>query len=296
MRKLPMDYMFDLVDFLADWGVRGLCISGGGEPSLNEGAWTLPSYAVEKGMDAAFVTNAVYMPDILMENLLECRWVALSVDSATPETYHKVKGKPRFDKVVKNITDLALKRQRLGSKVDLCFKMVILPENSGEIYEACKMARELGVQDFHVRPVDFQRKDIEGHKALELNRKLVEEQFEKCHELETNDFHVYTVTHKFDEGFHVKHDFEKCLATPLIIPILTDGNAYLCVDKKMEAEYRLGSCYPNPENILTWWGSEAHRQMIERVNIDSCSRCTWSQYNAQMAEVVEQDGMCLSFP
>ena len=29
-KLLPLDYMLRLVDFLKDWGVRGLCISGGG--------------------------------------------------------------------------------------------------------------------------------------------------------------------------------------------------------------------------------------------------------------------------
>ncbi len=46
--------MYRLVDFLSQWGVRGLCISGGGEPSLHEGVWGLPSYAVSKGMDVSF--------------------------------------------------------------------------------------------------------------------------------------------------------------------------------------------------------------------------------------------------
>ena len=36
MRQLPLDYMLKLVDFLSEWGVRGLCISGGGEPSLHK--------------------------------------------------------------------------------------------------------------------------------------------------------------------------------------------------------------------------------------------------------------------
>lgn len=115
-------------------------------------------------------------------------------------------------------------------------------------------------------------------------------------EEETEDFRVYTVTHKFSPDFHVKHDFTKCLATPLVIPILQDGNAYLCVDRKMERPYKLGSCYPDPESILSWWGSDYHRDIVKSVDTGLCSRCTWSEYNRQIEEVVLQDGMCLSFP
>lgn len=296
MRQLPTDYMYRLVDFLAEWGVRGLCISGGGEPTLHKGMWGLPSYAASKGMDVAVVTNATTWSDELISNLMQCRWVALSVDAADRKTYKKVKGRDLFEDVVANIFFLSVERDKAKSQVDLCFKFLVLPENQDSIYEACRLAKAIGVQDFHARPVDFERKDIKGAKPLSLDMNLIEGQFAKCHEEETDDFHVYTVKHKFDPEFHVKHDFTRCLATPLVIPILQDGNAYLCVDKKMEKEFKLGSCYPDPESILGWWGGDAHRELVKSVDINKCSRCTWSQYNQQISEVVINDNMCLSFP
>ena len=291
MRILPLDYMLRLVDFLADWGVKGLCISGGGEPTLHDGLPTVICHAKQK-MDVCVVTNATHLD----RSLLYCRWVALSVDAADGETYKRVKGADKFDRVIENIKKLANLKELTNSPVDLCFKFLVLPENQHQIYKTCKLAKELGVQDFHARPVDFERPDIVGAKPLLLDMVVIQEQFAKCHELETEEFHVYTVTHKFDSEFHVKHDFERCLATPLVIPILQDGNAYLCVDRKMEAKFKLGSCYPDPETILKWWGSEAHRNLIKSVDINNCSRCTWSQYNAQIEQSVIKDGMCLSFP
>lgn len=296
MRKLPTDYMYKLVDFISKWGVRGFCISGGGEPSLHEGTWKLPSYVVNKGMDCSYVTNGVNISNELAENLMCCRWVSISVDSGDRETYKIVKGKDKFDDVIENISKLSNFRVLTNSKVDLCYKFLVLPENQYSIYDTCKLAKELGVQDFHVRPVDFERKDIKGHKKLSIDVIAVNHAFMRCHELENDNFRVYTVTHKFDPEFHVKHDFKRCLATPLIMPLLTDGNAYLCVDKKMEERFKVGSGFPDPEKILDWWGSDKHRELIKSVNIDECSRCTWSQYNRQIEEVVCEDKMCLSFP
>lgn len=296
MRTLPTEYMLRLVDFLTEWGVRGLCISGGGEPSLHKDIHKVIQHAVDNGMDVAFVTNATLITNKLAEALMQCRWIALSVDAADWKTYKTVKGANLFDQMVVNISKLAQLRAKTNSKVDLCFKFLVLPENVDTIYGACKLAKELGVQDFHTRPVDFERGDIKGHKQLAISEDIVEEQFARCHEEGTGDFHIYTVTHKYDTKFHVKHDFTQCLATPLLFPVLQDGNAYLCVDKKMEARFRLGSCYPDPEQILNWWGSIEHRQLIKTVNIDNCSRCTLSQYNRQIEEAVIKDGMCLSFP
>ena len=294
MTRLPTDYMYRLVDFLHEWGVKGLCISGGGEPTLHGGVWGLPRYANSKGMKVSIFTNATTLDDPKVEDLLWCQWIALSVDAGTRETYKKVKGKDWFDKITHNIKILANTRSRKHYNANLCYKFLIVPENMGEIHRACKLAKELGVQDFHARPADLERKDMGC--SPNLDTELITEEFEKCHEEETEDFHVYTVTHKFDENFHVKHDFTRCLATPIMLPILTDGNGYLCPDKKMEAKFRLGSAYPDPKSILDWWGSDKHRELVKSVNIDNCSRCTWCRYNKQIEDVVIKDNMCVSFP
>ncbi len=287
--ELGLEYMINLVTFLANWGVRGLCISGGGEPSLSHVIPTVIQYAkLDLLMDVAFVTNAVYMSDQLIRALSLCRWVALSVDASNKDTYKNIKGKDRFAEVIYNIKKLAFNNR----KTDFCFKFLILPENQREIYDACKLAKELGVQDFHARPCDFDKINIRGQ---ELDIPAIHEQFDKCHELEDDNFHVYTITHKFDPEFHVKHDFPACLAAPMILPVLTDGNAYLCVEQKMVEKYMIGSCDPQ-EKILEWWGSDRHRQMMKDIVPDrDCSRCIYGQYHSQI-EAIRTDSMCLSFP
>ncbi len=295
MRQLPKDYMYRLVDFLAEWGVRGLCISGGGEPSLYRPVYGLIPYAKSKGLDVSFVTNGWYLPDELAEAMMSCRWVCFSVNAGDGETQKAVMGRDMFEQVKKNITKVATLRAKANSKVDFAYRMLILPENQHSIVNACKVAKELGVQDFNVRPVDFERKDIVGHKKLDIDVRGVEEEFAECHELETQDFHVYTIVHKFTSDFHVKHDFNHCYAA-LIIPVLQDGNSYLCNDKKMEIKYRIGSAMP-PENILKFWGSDTHRQMMKNIKVDEeCSRCTMSQYFRQIESVVKLDSMCVNFP
>ena len=275
--------------------MKGLCISGGGEPTLHDGVPATIKRAVNRGMKAAVFTNGTCVSDEIAEALLLCQWVALSVDAADSITYHRVKGRSLFPQVIRNIERLVALRSANQSRVVLCFKFLLLPENATGVYQACKLAKSLGVQDFHARPPDLERADVQG-KAPEFDLKRLEEDLARCHELETKDFHVYTITHKFSPVLHVHHNFTQCLASPLVIPILTDGNAYLCVDRKMELAFKLGSCFPQPRNILQWWGSDKHRELIKSVDISKCSRCTWGEYNRQVEDVVIGDKMCLSFP
>ena len=295
MRKLPTAYMLELIDFLAAWGVKGLCISGGGEPTLHDGVPVTIKRAVSKGMKASVFTNGTCLSDEIAEALLLCQWVALSVDAASPVTYHQVKGRSLFPQVLRNIERLVALRSQNQSEVALCFKFLLLPGNAGSVYQACKLAKSLGVQDFHARPPDLQRADVQGM-APEFDMKRLEEDLARCHEEETEEFHVYTITHKFSPVLHVQHNFTQCLASPLVIPVLTDGNAYLCVDRKMEKALKTGSCYPDPRSILQWWGSDKHRELIRGVDISKCSRCTWGEYNRQIEETVMGDRLCRNFP
>lgn len=294
MRKLPEEYMYKLVDFISYWGVKGLCVSGGGDASLYQPVYRVLPYAKSKGMDVSFVTNGWYLPDELAESMMVCRWICFSVNAGNGEAQKAVMGRNKFSTVKANITKVIKLRTKTNSKVDVAYRMLILPENQHTIAEACRAAKELGVQDFNVRPADFERNDIIGHHKLELNLNLIQEEFEKCHEMETDDFHVYTVVHKFSDDLHVKHDFKRCYAT-LIMPVLQDGNIYLCNDKKMESKYRIGSAMP-PESILSWWGSEYHKQMMKNIDVDAeCSRCTMGAYFKQI-EAIVSDSMCLNFP
>ena len=298
MRVLPTDYTLRLIDFMRRWGVRGVCFSGGGEPTLHPDFDKILDKASD-GMEAAFASNVVRISEKLAESIMKCRWVGMSIDAAQRSTYAKIKGADKFEDTLTNILYLTNLREKTNSKVALCYKMLMMPENVSQIHDACKLAKCLGVQDFFVRPVDFERDDIKGHKQLQFNKKQIEEQFNLCHEEETDDFHVYTVIQKFDENFHNRLTFKRCLATPILLDVLTDGNAYVCVDKKMQAKYKLASCYPDPEVILKWWGSDYHREFLRQIIPEKeCAgmRCTWQCYNEQIENTVLKDNMYLAFP
>jgi MoaA/NifB/PqqE/SkfB family radical SAM enzyme len=299
MRKLPTEYCLRLVDFLDKWGKVSICLSGGGEPSLHEGMPLIINRAKDRGIESSFVTNMVKISDELANSLMNCRWVAMSVDSADRETYKIVKGADKFDDVTYNIQRLCWLRDRTKSKVDLAFKMLVLEENYTTIFKACKLAKELGVGTFHIRPCDYERDDIIGHKKQKFDMDLITEQFMQCHEIENDRFKVFTVIYKFNSEFHNKQDFKRCLATPLLIPILTDGNAFLCVDKKLQAKYKIGQAFPNPEEVLNWWGSDRHRELIKSVvPIRDCadSRCTFQTYHKIIENAVNVDNFYLKFP
>ncbi len=144
-RRWGIDYMEELLCDLAQWGVKAFCW-GGREATLNIRLAEATKMGVMLGMEGAIVTNGVHLPDELMEALLLCNWVGVSVDTTSPEVYKRIRGTDDCDKVWENIGRLARNKARTTIGV----RALILPETIDTLYDTAYRARETGA-DFFLR-------------------------------------------------------------------------------------------------------------------------------------------------
>jgi len=276
-----IDYIEDLMVKLSTWGVKAYCW-GGREATLNLRLAEGTRIGVLCGLEGCIVTNGVYLPDDLLEALLLCKWIGVSVDSCDPEVYRRVRGTDDCQKVWRNIERIAKKK----TTTMLGVRALVLPETIDTLMMTTQTARNAGANFIHIRPTDLERKDLAIAQKLNYDIPKIKDIFARCHELETPSFGVFTITHKYDENFHVQHRFKKCLASPLVVQICADKKMYLCVDHRMDARY-----------VVQEWGSDQHRDLIKSIEPDrDCSRCTWGTYNEIMEKVMIEDSMHLNFP
>src|ERR671918_1006234 len=95
--------------------VKRVVLHGVGEPLLNRELPKIISWLKEKGIYVLFNSNGTLINRRWREALLDSRLdeIRLSLDSATPETFARVRGKPLFHVIVRNIKGLmALKTER----------------------------------------------------------------------------------------------------------------------------------------------------------------------------------------
>lgn len=302
MKKMSKKHLENLIDFTSDWGVRAVCIGGGGEPLMNKHIWNLPSYINKKGMKSSFATNGSLIDDALAGEMMYCRWVGVSVDSGNRKTFEQVHGVDKFNRVINNLDLLVKTKENTGSKIDISYKFLINPKNWKDLEEACKLAKDIGVRDFHARPADLERKDFESAMRLNYEMEKIQELFYKCHELgDGENFRVFTIMHKYDPEFRVMHSFENCVSSPLMLQACSDGNVYVCADHRIENRFKLGGHFPNPEEIKKYWGSNKHRKLLKSINVDKeCGRCTYGEFARQIEELAigkkNIDPMCVDFP
>ena len=300
---LSKEHLFKLADFYKEWGVRSTCVAGGGEPLLNPAVndflWRLNENRVEAGV----ITNGSLMTDKHIDAIARtCRWCGISMDAGKPDTYAKVKGikdKKYFYKVIENIENLTRKVTELKTNCDVAYKYLLHPLNASEIYEAARLAKSIGVKDFHLRPVGWDNLAAtknKGEISFEDVMEGINKQIDAAMELEDESFHVYGVRHKFNPDLKRKINYSRCWAPPLLATFGADGKCHLCFDMRGRKDLILCSHYPEPREILKVWGSKFHREMIENIDINKCPRCTFGPYNEVIEQVFIKDGMCRHFP
>lgn len=296
-------HLLKLADFWAEWGVKSACVSGGGEPFMNPATGKLLLKLKENGIQAGPITNGSLLTDELIDIIAKtCRWIGFSMDAGTNSTYMKVKGisnSATFYKVISNMHKLCKRVKELGAKCDVCYKYLLHPINAKEIFEAAKLAKALGVKDFHLRPVGWDNvlKTEEKSQIYFYNlMNIIDEQIKSAMKLEDDNFHVYGIRHKFQSNFQRKVNFKKCWAAPLILTFGADGNCHLCFDIRGRKDLILCSHYPDPHEVLKHWNSERHKKIIQSIDPKKCPRCTFGPYNEAIENVFQQDSMCRFFP
>jgi MoaA/NifB/PqqE/SkfB family radical SAM enzyme len=150
--RMEDDHLINLIQFLGNWGVKGVCFAGGGEPTLHTGLENALWECHNSGMQASVLTNGTLLtPQLIYAMTRTCRWVGVSIDAATAETYKIGRKVDMFDITISNLKNLS----KSGTWCDIAFKLLVFEYNQNEIYDACKLAKSLGVQDFHARPADY---------------------------------------------------------------------------------------------------------------------------------------------
>ncbi len=310
--------LLEISEFLSQWqgspdwegGVEAVCVAGGGEPLLHPEVDRFILSLRENNIEVGVVTNGTRL-DRFKEALVECTWVGVSVDAGSKETFQRLKGRDFFSKVIKNMEELVKfseKRKswlaRKGQGYGVTYKYLLHPANVKEVYQAARLAREIGCRNFHLRPMGLpwhligKREEVFSQKDLAL----LEEQVEKTRELEDENFGVFIITHKFDETLRRYNAFPRCYAifmTCVFMPA-SDGNPQhfnlgLCCDRRGDELLELGKNLSSTKSVERLWGSPEHWKIFDKIDVSTCPRCTYQPHNQIYEYVIKRDFMTYKF-
>ena len=325
-RRLSESMLLQLADFLPRWGrqdfnyfgVDAVCIAGGGEPLLNPATPAFIDRLTANNIETGLVTNGSLMLDC-MDSLSQCTWIGVSVDAGSSKTFNHLNGlaesKSTFNDILNNISLLAdysrSHHTRLGSPHPahgLSYKYLLHPNNIGEVYEATKIAKEIGCKNIHFRPAGTPWDKVGTEEEIKFSDDdiaLFNDQIIKAQKLDCRDFNVYGITHKFSEQFERANCFSKCysLFMTAVISPPSSSTAHedafvmsLCCDRRGDPKLELLRDETEVEKIGTAWGGKEHWRLHDSIDIaNECPRCTYQPHNQIYEQVILNDSMTYKF-
>ncbi len=292
-------------------GVEAVCIAGGGEPLLHPDIGAFIRALTCRGIEVGVVTNGTHM-DRFIEELSLCTWVGVSVDAGSQETYQKLKGKPLFAKVCDNIarltahsarTECTLGMNRPGYGVS--YKYLLYNGNTVDVFKAAQTAKALGCKNFHLRPAGVAWDKLGGHAKNLFNtcdKERLLKEMEQARTLETPDFGVFGITHKFDERFNRANQFSTCHAVFMTCVFMPPREGRkesycvgLCCDRRGDEHLEFRQAISSFAHLEALWGSREHWDIFDSIDLKDCPRCTYQPHNQIFEHVIEEDSMTYKF-
>lgn len=252
-------------------GIKAIMFGGEGEPTVHPKINIMVGSCISSGIDVAFTTNGALLDRLAA--LPACKWVKVSLNAGTRETYakvHRTKEKD-WDTVWANLR-AAVKRK---GECTLGVQMVLLPENEHELPLLQKLCDDAGV-DYLVAKSYSQHKFSSSHEYENFVPALPEE--------------APNVVVRKNAILTHEIPYQKCNATPFFWAyLMSNGDLYSCSAYLSDSRFNLGNI--NTQTFKEIWHGEKRRANWEYVrkhlDIKECRiNCRMNQSNVYLNDLV----------
>ena len=292
-RQIPFEKVVEILDDCKAMGVKAIQITGGGEPTVHPKHREIFQRVLDHGLDLAVVTNGTVMRDGTPEILARAKWVRVSVDAATPETYSKMREVPEghYLKTLRNIERLVQAKRQVASDVILGIGFVVNQDNYKEIYEAVQTASMLGVDNIRVSAA-FTEDNFNYHK--DHYEEASEAAAAAKKEFERPDFQVFNL---FGDRIQDLHDeqpeYDFCGYMHFNVYIGGDLNVYACCNQAYNLHGLMGSI--KEQSFRTFWESDKKKHRYGTFKASTCARCMFNRQNRFVNYLIDPDPTHVNF-
>ena len=267
------------------FGVKAVEWTGGGEPTLHLNWKELVRYAKRLGYEQALVTNGTLLDDEGIDLIKDFEWVRFSIDAAKEETYYKIKRFPFFQKALENLKKLIAKK---NSKNIIGFSFIVCRENYQEIYEATKLAKNLGINNIRFSLAYTPQ----GEKMFEGIWDEIVEGIEKAKREETKDFKVFAFSNRINE-ISQRTRSDACYFHEFVAAIGSNGVLYPCCLLKYDPRFNLGNLnYHSFEKI---WFGDKRKKFTEQIRKGCNYSCWMTEKNDFISYLLKENPKHINF-
>ena len=156
----PADMSFDLFKSIVDQvpNVRRVVLHGVGEPMLVKDLPRMIRYLKERNIYVLFNTNGTLLNPRQRQNMIDSGLdeLRVSLDAAEADSFLKVRGKPFFDRIVRNVSELTRLQAETGATTPrVSLWLTGMKETVRELPEFVRLAARIGVKEVHLQRLVF---------------------------------------------------------------------------------------------------------------------------------------------
>ena len=257
-QSIPWHVLKRLVAELSAVGVKGVIISGGGEPLANPDTYRFIELLAQAGIAVTLSTNGLLL-DKNMESLLgHCLRIRVSVDAASAQVYLKTHGVPEsyFKRMLDNLRAAVRMRRDLGFRTNLGIGFLVSSRTKEDIVPAMALFKGIGVDFIQFKPMQIY--DESKNQWYYEDIESLEEYIASKYNFESETFRISFLREKYFEGEEYERGYTKCHGACFDLVIGADSKVYLCCHLKYNPNYCLGDLQ-----------SESLTDILERIKFNS---------------------------
>jgi MoaA/NifB/PqqE/SkfB family radical SAM enzyme len=156
----PADMSMDLFRSIVDQvpNLQRAVLHGVGEPMLVRELPDMIRYLKARGVYVLFNTNGTLLREKRFRELIETGLdeLRVSLDAADAKTYHLVRGKPFFDRIVRDVTKLTDYQRAANAQTPrVSLWLTGLKETIDQLPDFVRLAARMGVHEVHLQRLVF---------------------------------------------------------------------------------------------------------------------------------------------
>lgn len=288
---IPKEKMYEIIHDLHEMGVKAITFSGGGEPLVYPYIEETLGLVRSKSIDYSIITNGQELEGKKAEMLANAKWVRVSLESATADTYFKIRGVHTFNRVIQNIKNFVKIKNSLCT---LGVNCVVTMDNYREIYELCRVIAETGADNIKFSPLRLNGSMTEYHKPME---DYVKEQILRAKENLQNDH--FTIIDKYDGDEGLKENYckpyHRCVMQEIFSVIGADCKVYLCHQRAYTKNGDIGTLVNRSFKDL-WYAEETVKKIRGLDVCEACNfRCVFDERNILLNNFLSIDKNHINF-
>ncbi len=289
--SIPWERMERTLQELAEMKVKAVTLSGGGEPLCYHSIDKMLAAIKHLGFDYSIITNGQALEGEIVRDLKDAKWVRVSFDSCRAETYENIRRVSTHSIVVRNIENFAKVK---NENCTLGINCVITNQNSHEIYDICRLVKDIGADNIKLSPVAVKEKEADYHKQIQDS---VTEQIERAkQQLEDGTFRIVD---KYTNDLAMSNEYRKqyhyCVIQELFTVIAADSKVYRCHQKAYTKSGEIGDLAKQTFHEI-WYSQETADHVRKFDACEECGfRCAFDERNLLLNDFLDIDSNHVNF-